>query len=114
MSVIRPALSSSERTTERRAVTVIRRSPSFLRPQTIVEGLPQETPTDPYLPVDWKTGDVITAARLNATDEGVDKNADAIERLKEALQKPSLILRPESFYLLHRSNFCANDCSGYF
>ena len=68
MSVIRPALSSSERTTERRAVTVIRRSPSFLRPQTIVEGLPQETPTDPYLPVDWKTGDVITAARLNATD----------------------------------------------
>ena len=52
MSVIRPALSSSERTTERRAVTVIRRSPSFLRPQAIVEGLPQETPTDPYLPVD--------------------------------------------------------------
>ena len=35
-------------------------------------------------------------------------------RAKEALQKPSLILRPESFYLLHRSNFCANDCSGYF
>ena len=34
--------------------------------------------------------------------------------LEEALQKPSLILRPESFYLLHRSNFCANDCSGYF
>ena len=33
---------------------------------------------------------------------------------KEALQKPSLILRPESFYLLHRPNFCANDCSGYF
>ena len=32
----------------------------------------------------------------------------------EALQKPSLILRPESFYLLHRPNFCANDCSGYF
>ena len=79
MSVIRPALSSSERTTERRAVTVIRRSPSFLRPQAIVEGAPAG---DPYLPVDWKTGDVITAARLNATDEGVDKNADAIERLK--------------------------------
>ncbi len=33
---------------------------------------------------------------------------------EEALQKPSLILRPESFYLLHRPNFCANDCSGYF
>ena len=33
---------------------------------------------------------------------------------REALQKPSLILRPESFYLLHRPNFCANDCSGYF
>ena len=89
MSVIRPALSSSERTTERRAVTVIRRSPSFLRPQAIDEGLPQETPTDPYLPVDWKIGDVITAARLNATDEGVDKNADAIERLKA--QQPTKI-----------------------
>ena len=35
-------------------------------------------------------------------------------KVKEALQKPSLILRPESFYLLHRPNFCANDCSGYF
>ena len=33
---------------------------------------------------------------------------------KEALQKPSLILRSESFCLLHRLNFCANDCSGYF
>lgn len=85
MSVIRPALSSSERATARRAVTVIRRSPSFLRPQAIDE----ETPTDPYLPVDWKTGDVITAARLNATDEGVDKNADAIERLKA--QQPTKI-----------------------
>ena len=82
MSVIRPALSSSERTTEKRAVTVIRHGPFFVRPQAIAEGLPQETPTDPYLPVDWNTGDVITAARLNATDEGVDKNADAIERLK--------------------------------
>ena len=34
--------------------------------------------------------------------------------LKEALQKPSLILRPENFCLLHKPNFCANDCSGYF
>ena len=34
--------------------------------------------------------------------------------IKEALQKPSLILRSESFCLLHRLNFCANDCSGYF
>lgn len=33
---------------------------------------------------------------------------------KEALQKPSLILRPENFCLLHKPNFCANDCSGYF
>lgn len=88
MSVIRPALSSSERATERRAVTDSTQ-PFFLRPQEIVEGLPQETPTDPYLPVDWKTGDVITAARLNATDEGVDKNADAIERLKA--QQPTKI-----------------------
>ena len=35
-------------------------------------------------------------------------------RVKEALQKPSLILRPENFCLLHKLNFCANDCSGYF
>lgn len=34
--------------------------------------------------------------------------------LKEALQKPSLILYPENFCLLHRLNFYANDCSGYF
>ena len=34
--------------------------------------------------------------------------------VKEALQKPSLILRPENFCLLHKLNFCANDCSGYF
>ncbi len=33
---------------------------------------------------------------------------------KEALQKPSLILRPENFCLLHKPNFCADDCSGYF
>ena len=33
---------------------------------------------------------------------------------KEALQNPSLILRPENFCLLHKLNFCANDCSGYF
>ena len=33
---------------------------------------------------------------------------------REALQKPSLILRPENFCLLHKLNFCANDCSGYF
>ena len=39
---------------------------------------------------------------------------NAFTALEEALQKPSLILRPESFYLLHRPNFCANDCSGYF
>ena len=36
------------------------------------------------------------------------------KRPKEALQKPSLILRPENFCLLHNPNFCANDCSGYF
>ena len=35
-------------------------------------------------------------------------------KLQEALQKPSLILRPENFCLLHNPNFCANDCSGYF
>ena len=35
-------------------------------------------------------------------------------RIKEALQKPSLILRLENFHLLHRLNYCTNDCSGYF
>ena len=33
---------------------------------------------------------------------------------EEALQKPSLILRPENSCLLHKINCCANDCSGYF
>ena len=33
---------------------------------------------------------------------------------EEALQKPSLILRLENFHLLHRLNYCTNDCSGYF
>jgi hypothetical protein len=42
------------------------------------------------------------------------KIAPTLFPTEEALQKPSLILRPESFYLLHRQNFCANDCSGYF
>ena len=36
------------------------------------------------------------------------------ECLQEALQKPSLILRPENSCLLHKINCCANDCSGYF
>lgn len=34
--------------------------------------------------------------------------------LKEALQKPSLILRLENFRLLHRINYYTNDCSVYF
>ena len=34
--------------------------------------------------------------------------------LKEALQKPSVILRPENFCRLHRLNCCENDCSGCF
>ena len=42
------------------------------------------------------------------------QHAKRMKKLKEALQKPSLILRSESFCLLHRLNFCANDCSGYF
>ena len=53
----------------------------------------------------------INASMLNFGSLSANKSNDG---LKEALQKPSLILRPESFYLLHRSNFCANDYSGYF
>ena len=59
--------------------------------------------------------------RVNAMDRLTDDVINELIQLclplyhiKEALQKPSLILRPESFYLLHRPNFCANDCSGYF
>ena len=37
-----------------------------------------------------------------------------LKRAREALQKPSLILRLENFHLLHRLNYCTNDCSGYF
>ena len=44
----------------------------------------------------------------------INNRFEVVRIIKEALQKPSLILRPESFYLLHRPNFCANDCSGYF
>ena len=45
-----------------------------------------------------------------------DTSEFAVESIRawEALQKPSLILRPENFCLLHKLNFCANDCSGYF
>ena len=50
----------------------------------------------------------------DATAQLISENADEIIRLKEALQKPSLTLRPENFCLLHRLNFYANDCSGYF
>ena len=42
------------------------------------------------------------------------QNPNYYKPSKEALQKPSLILRPENFCLLHKLNFCANDCSGYF
>lgn len=40
--------------------------------------------------------------------------AFAWAEIREALQKPCLILCPENFCLLHKLNFCANDCSGYF
>ena len=93
MSVIRPTRSSSERKQEKRAVAVIRGGSFFMREKETVEEPQEEIPTDPYDPVDWKTGDVITAERLNQTDDGVDKNADAIKVLKA--QQPSSI--PTSF-----------------
>ena len=49
-----------------------------------------------------------------APQERIDLRIKAVGILKEALQKPSLILRPENFCLLHKLNFYANDCSGYF
>lgn len=33
----------------------------------------EEVPEDTYDPVNWQPGDLITAKRLNQTDEGVDK-----------------------------------------
>ena len=69
--------------------------------------------------------DASTHTASNGTANKVTQDRDNVVRdlglamaggdaFEEALQKPSLILRPESFYLLHRPNFCANDCSGYF
>ena len=52
------------------------------------------------------------ANALNRESGKCFPSIDALQ--KEALQKPSLILRPENFCLLHKLNFCANDCSGYF
>ena len=61
---------------------------------------------------------VYTGRKRFVSDEALQKVKDMVEQgiplAKEALQKPSLILRPENFCLLHRLNFCANDCSGYF
>lgn len=59
---------------------------------------------------------VVSLSTLSGID---DTEADRLlsvfhEYLEEALQKPSLILRPKNLCLLHKPNFCANDCSGYF
>ena len=60
---------------------------------------------------------VYTGRKRFVSDEALQKVKDMVEQgiplAKEALQKPSLILRPENFCLLHKLNFCANDCSGY-
>ena len=54
-------------------------------------------------------------AKAAAERAELDRKIDQLaEELKEALQKPSLILRLENFRLLHRLNYCTNDCSGYF
>ena len=47
-------------------------------------------------------------------EEILDAVSGELSQIKEALQKPSLILRLENFHLLHRLNYCTNDCSGYF
>ena len=52
-------------------------------------------------------------SNMNLTSSEITSVAQTL-LAKEALQKPSLILRSESFCLLHRLNFYANDCSGYF
>lgn len=80
MSVIKPTRSKEERKPERRATAVIRCSPFSMRE---IQAEPElEETGDPYDLVNWKSGDVISAERLNQTDEGVDKNADAIKELK--------------------------------
>lgn len=59
-----------------------------VRPRTLaVEG--DDVPEDTYDPVNWKSGDLITAWRLNQTDAGVDKNAEEIAKIKS--DRPSSI-----------------------
>lgn len=42
-----------------------------------------------YSPVEWNTGDVITAAKLNNMDGGISANADNIESLSTNLGETS-------------------------
>lgn len=48
----------------------------------------EEVPEDTYDPVNWQPGDLITAKRLNQTDEGVDKNAEEIAKIKSDKTNP--------------------------
>ena len=48
----------------------------------------EEVPEDTYDPVNWQPGDLITAKRLNQTDEGVDKNAEEIAKIKSDKPNP--------------------------
>jgi type I restriction-modification system len=60
---------------------------------------------------DYWNGDI---SWITPADLGKNTSKWILKGSKEALQKPSLILRLENFHLLHRLNYCTNDCSGYF
>lgn len=74
---------------ERRSLKRLSALPAVkeVRPQTLaVEG--NDVPEDTYDPVNWKSGDLITAQRLNQTDAGVDKNAEEIVKIKSDKPNP--------------------------
>ncbi len=85
MNVIR-TISAHER---RRSLKSLSTQPAVkdVRPQKLaLEG--DDVPEDTYDLVNWKPGDLITAKRLNQTDEGVDKNAEEIAKIKSDKPNP--------------------------
>lgn len=84
MNVIRTIQAHERRSLKRPSIKPVVQE---VRPQTLaVEG--DDVPEDTYAPVNWKSGDLITAQRLNQTDAGVDKNAEEIVKIKSDKPNP--------------------------
>ena len=82
--------------------------------QTLRNWIKQKTTGTPLAPTNGKVDDE-SMKFLGLETENRRLKKEMLQLKKwEALQKPSLILRHENFCLLHKLNFCANDCSGYF